>query len=261
MIEVHRKLFADFPCLNTVEKRYYVVKNAFEMDKKELNNVLASEAERFEINFVKKYLEPTIRLMRLFKEGNICMPLYRYYYLDNGKPKTIMGISTTRYITRESFALAQEEINNLNHFLDNTELPFKHEYLQLAFENFELSYHIMNRGLSFLLLMMSLETLSAPINSKSLRRDISKNAAALLAGRKDKYSKKISSDVKKLYEKRSKIIHTGRQNIVDVKDLVLLRHYARESIKKIYTLNVDKNKLFELLNSSKYSPLKDEQKT
>lgn len=101
--------------------------------------------------------------------------------------------------------------------------------------------------------MMSLETLFHPSEQGELRYRISRNVAALLGKNDDKDSKTIFTDVEKLYDKRSKLVHTGNKSIVKESDLLLLRHYVRESIKEIYKMNKGKGDLLELLNSRGFS--------
>ena len=185
--------------------------------------------------------------MRLFKEGNICIPLEYYYFIDYDTPKLIMSDDRGLYVSPAPYTLKSSEILGLQEFIQNTKLPFKRSFLQLAFESFELSYQIHDRNLSFLSLMISLETL---FNSgrKKLSYRISRNTAVLL-GKEKEDSETIFSEIKDLYDKRSKIVHTGNSNIVDQDDLLKLRHYARESIKEINKIDKNKDELLEILNS------------
>jgi hypothetical protein len=206
-----------------------------------------SEVAKFDNNLVHGYLNPVIRLMRLFKEGNICIPLKYYFFIDNNAPKSFIRQSTGLYISSEpKYTLENSELPDLQRFIQNTKLPFKESFLQLAFENFELSYQTHNINLSFLSLMISLETLFNP-GGQELRYRVSRNTAVLL-GKEDKDSKMIFSEIKDLYDKRSNIVHTGKSNINN-EDLLKLRHYVRESIKEINKIGKSKNKLLDLLNS------------
>jgi len=145
------------------------------------------------------------------------------------------------------YTLEKSEIPDLQGFIQNTKLPFKEPFLQLAFENFELSYQIHNINLSFLSLMISLEPLFNP-GSQELRYRISRNTAVLL-GKENEDSKMIFSEIKDLYDKRSNIVHAGKSNIINNEDLLKLRHYVRESIKEINKMCKSKSELLDLLNS------------
>ena len=86
---------------------------------------------------------------------------------------------------------------------------------------------------------------------------VSRNAAVLLGKSKDE-SKEIFDDMKKLYGKRSKLIHGKRdKKPITLEDVLRLRHYVRESIKSIYKLGLDQKELLDILNTSGFgqSPL------
>jgi len=245
--EVGKKLFIDFPCLNSDERKFYSINNSFESSGESFNetwNVIA----KFANDHVQGYLNPAIQLMRLFKEGNICMPLEYYYSTDNNAPKSIMWKSAGLYIApKPKYTLESSEIPDLQEFIQNTKLPFKESFLQLAFGNFELSYQIHDRNLSFLSLMISLETLFNQ-GRQELRYRVSRNMAVIL-GKEKEDSEKIFREIKNLYDKRSDIVHTGKSNTINEEDLLKLRHYVRESIKVINNIGETKDELLEILNS------------
>lgn len=250
--EASKKLGMDFSCLNTSERKLYVVRNSFE-DKFEIDvekrvAPFPPMFEEFHNDFVSDYLNSKIRLLRLFKEGNICMPLIYYYIMnDTDTPKRFYRESTSLYRSSgPRYKLEDSDISDLQRFIQK-KIPFK-PFLQLSFENFELSYNTHSMSLSFLSLMISLETLFNPGNSE-LKYRISRNAAVLLGN--DKYpSDLIFKDVKKLYEKRSDLVHTGDKSKINMEDLLKLRNYVRESIKKIDDIGKNKNELLDILNSS-----------
>ena len=247
-MEIYKKLMK-FKC-RSGDKLYYVV-NSFESDIEVSNEgVLTgfpSGMGEFSSNLVHGYLNPVTRLMRLFKGGNICMPLEYHYFIDNNIPKSFMRMETHLYISSELYTLKSSEILGLQEFIQNTELPFKRSVLQLAFESFELSYQIHDRNLSFLSLMISLETLFNP-GRQELRHRVSRNTAVLL-GKDKKDSENIFVEIKNLYDKRSKIVHTGNSNSINEEDLLKLRHYVRESIKEINKMGDNKDELLKVLDS------------
>lgn len=140
--------------------------------------------------------------------------------------------------------------------------------MQNAFESYEESYNIQNQGLSFLMLIIALEVLFGPKDGMvELTHRISRNIAVLL-GENLEDSKRIFKEIKNFYNKRSKMLHTGeyrykhfhnqqhkhsqhkdiQQKCISQDDLLKLREYVRKSIKKIYSLNKDKETLEDLLN-------------
>ena len=245
--EIGNKLFIEFPCLNSSERKFYFISNSFEYIDESGIEMLNAVAE-FENKFLHSYLDPTIRLMRLFKEGNICMPLIYYYFIDNSIPRAFTVRGTHLYISPEpEYTLEDSEVSELDKFIRNTKLPFTESFLQLAFETFELSYQTHNINLSFLSLMISLEILFHPSDRRKISYRISRNAAVLL-GKEKENSERIYSDIKdKLYKKRSKIVHEGKS--INEEDLLKLRHYVRESIKEINKIGKSKDELLRMLNS------------
>ena len=242
-MEVEKKL-SDIQCVNYAEKKLYFISNAFESE-----NLFSSELEHFQSNSVRNYLNPKIRLMRLFKEGNICIPSKYYFFIENSTSKQFFSERAPLYISEELYTLDSQEIADLQRFIQNTDLPFKEPSLQLAFENFELSYQVDNINQSFLSLMISLETLFIPGRQK-LRYSVSRNTAVLL-GKDKEDSKMIFREIKELYDKRSKVAHTGK-NSINEEDLLKLRNYARVSIKAIYKTGKCKEELLGILNSSEF---------
>jgi len=242
------KLF-EFPVLNESEGKLYFVSNFFDVKREEsyMPLGLSSEVVKFDKEHVNNYLKPKIRLMRLFKEGNICMPLIYYYFLDNGVPKLIMRWSRPPPISRESYTLEDSEVPELLKFVQETQLPFSEPSLELAFDNFDLSYETDTMNLAFLSLMIGLETLFNQ-GEQELRYSIPRNAAVLL-GENAEDSKRIFHEVRDLYDKRSRIVRTGKSRIINEEDLSKLRYYIRESIKESYKIGMDKDDLMELLNS------------
>lgn len=246
---IAKKLSMDFHCLSG-EKKLYYIGNSFEGDiEMDDKGMLTSfpGVGKFDNKFVHGYLKPVIRLMRLFKEGNICMPLKYYYVIDDSIQKLVLVHFTGSTILPELYTLDSSEISDLHGFIQETKFPFKESFLQLAFENFELFYEFFNINLRFLSLMISLECLFNPGNQE-LGYRISRNAAVLL-GKDKKDSQHIFDDIKDLYGKRSQIVHTGKSNIISKQDLLLLRHYVRESIKEINKICKSKIELLDLLNS------------
>ena len=201
----------------------------------------------FHNQHVEKGLKQKLRLMRLFYDCNICMPFTYYYVDDEGVVKPIMGGGSEFFLGSDAkYTISRGQRQKLQDFIDNTSFPFSNKNLQLAFENFEVSYKVSNRALSFLSLMISLETMLNPGHAE-LRYHVSRNTAVLL-GNKETESEKIFRDVKGLYDKRSKLVHTGNSKEITKDDLLKLRKYVRESIVKFYEFCGDKDALCSALN-------------
>lgn len=220
-------------------KKMYFVKNSYEVESDSW-----TRTTKFDNELLHGYLIPIFRLMRLFKEGNVCVP-YHYYY-EKEKSKVFMSGGTILFTPRESFSLKDSEVPALKNFIQKTQLPFKQSFVQLAFDNFELSYQVLHPDLAFLSLMISLEILFNPGESE-IRYRISRNTASLLAKDRSEFNA-IFSEIKRLYDKRSSLIHSGKKEIQE-NDVSKLRYYVRESIKEINRLDKDKEHLLEILNA------------
>ena len=233
------------------ENKLYYIDNSFETDIEMGNDGALTDFPlgmgEFGNNLVRGYLDPAIRLMRLFKEGNICIPLEYCYFIDSDTPKTFVSKDRSLHVSPVPYTLKSSEIPDLQEFIQNTELPFKESSLQSAFGRFELSYQIRDRNTSFLSLMISLEALLNPDRSEVTHR-VSRNTAVLL-GKDKEDSRTIFSEIKDLYKKRSKIVHTGNSNSINEEDLLKLRHYVRESIKEISKIGDTKDELSKMLDS------------
>lgn len=239
-----QRYFSVYNCFNFSEQRMYVISKSFENTFNQDPSTFFSERTKFDNALVRGYLEPLFRSMRLFKEGDIRMPA-RFYYRDRIPGR--MHIGSELYVSREPYHLESDEISILDSFTGSIELPFKRDFLHLAFENFELSYGIPDMQLAFLVLMIGLETLLNP-SQYEVRHRISRNTAVLL-GENRANSEEIFTEVKKLYDKRSEIVHSGKRSIVVRGDFLKLRDYLRKAIIKINRIEMEKNEITDLLDS------------
>jgi hypothetical protein len=155
-----QKYFTRYQSLNYSEHKIYAISKSIENVPGDVFPNTAS----FDNNWVHGYLHPKIRLMRLFKEGNICMPVTFYYRLKNGEIRDRIRVEAGRYISVEPYNLEVSEIPVLQAFIQSMELPFKKDFLNLAFENFELSYEISDIQLAFLVLMIGLANFAEPVS-------------------------------------------------------------------------------------------------
>jgi hypothetical protein len=249
-LAVVEKLSMDFPCLNIHEHKVYFISGSIEsdieLDERNIITEIGPEPFDFHKKLVQGYLNPVTRLMRLFQEGNVYIPLSYYYFDNDGTPLSPMRYGRNMFLSRVNYKIKDSDLSNLRSFIQETKLPFKEPFLELAFENFEESHHTQNLNLQFLSLMIALESLFNP-GSGEISYRIRRNCAVLL-GKDKKTSENIFSEVKELYNKRSHLIHSGKSKIVKPEDIKKARLFVRESIKEIYKMNINKEKLLESLN-------------
>ena len=200
---------------------------------------------------VYEYLLPIMSLLRLFKEGNICIPLRYYYFFYPGPVKFREDYDSASIIVEEPFKIVKSEVKEINEFIHSVKLPVNHDYLGLALETFELSYSTEHLNLNFLNLMNSLEILFNPGKDvKNKKHNIADNAAKLLAKSKEQLLDLYNQFIL-YYDIRSKITHEGRSNINE-DDLLILRNHVRESIKKCIKLDCEKEQLLRSLKKWDY---------
>jgi hypothetical protein len=233
-------LINDFKCLNVSESKIYFITKTIRAEK-----IMGGGISAFSNKVIHEYLTPVLKSIRLFKMGNICMPLSYYYYSDISPSHASMKSFTWIFIARELFSLGSDS-RKIQNFLKTTKLPFRESFLQLAFQNFETSYDIPFRHMPYVLLMMSLEALFNRGESE-IASTIARNTAVLL-GKDKSDSDSIYKNVKKLYKKRNHLVHRGTADITE-DDLQLLRYYVRESIKMVSKIGKNKDDLAHLLNS------------
>lgn len=240
-ILTERKLFMDYYCLNSELKKYFFVENSFESSK---TKGISPEITKFDGKLVRSYLDSTLRQMRLFKEGNINMPIT--YYFKKHPLSLYRSLHWPRFASIEPFSLNKQELEDLHNFLKRFKLPFSRTYIQLAFENFELSYETSNQSLAFLALINGLEALFNPgVGEISYR--ISRNCAVLL-GSDVEDSRDIFKDVKYLYDLRCAIVHALKQVRIEKDKLIRLRDYVRRAITTIHDLDKPKDKALKILS-------------
>ncbi len=245
-----KKLTSDLGYYNNEKHRYCVtssLKDNLKFNENDSITEWPSKLFPFHNKQVVKGLKQKLQLMRLFYDVNICIP-FLYYYIDNADGvKIVMGAGSESFLGSDvKYKVHRGQKQKLQDFIDNTSLPFSHKYLQLAFESFEVSYHVSNLALAFLSLMIGLETMLNP-GQGELRYRVSRNTAVLL-DKKENVSEKVFGDIKDLYDKRSKLVHTGNNKEISKKDLLKLRKYVRDSIVKVYELSMDKVALCAALN-------------
>jgi hypothetical protein len=233
--------------------------------------------ERTDGFLIPDYLEPVIRLMRLFKEGDLAMPLTIHYEVQNGIPNpSTYGGGYRPGFERERYSLADSEVPNLQRVLDTTALPFKRGFVQLAFDFFELEHSTRNLALKFLVLMIGLEVLFNPDERHTI--SVASNVSRLL-GESEKRRGEICLELVELYKKRSSLVHKGIYDyssyltsvapdfdklkvqpleargekasmFIQPIDLGRLRDYLRSSIIKILSLNKSKADLLRHLSEN-----------
>jgi hypothetical protein len=244
----------------------YFIKKSFDFDiplKENGDPDFCPELYKFAYNLVEKNIENPLHLFRLFKEGNVYIPCWYVYHFKDEIPFIIYARGTPFPQIQSLYHLDDDEIKKAQDFIETTKIPFAFDYIKLAHNNYELSYNVNDDSLSFLSLMISLEVLFKPKQNWGFSKRISRNIGTLLGTSQDEI-KKIQKDISDLYKKRSNLVHEGKViwcYVGEDDDVIILRRFVRDSLKKIILLNRSKDDLLDLLNSKDFGrPSRDPQK-
>ena len=222
--------------INLAEDKAYIITNLIDdIESKETGDIEDKSFHVLDKHEIihSKYFDEKLALMRLFKEGHLFMPERYYFFEDDesaiylvrtGMGKTAMGED---FMKGTTYSLEKSELQDLQTFIQSTKFPFLNPSLRLAHQNFEMAYSIYHKDLSFLALMISMESLFNPGGSELTYR-ISRNTAVLIGKDKDD-SRNIFRKMKKLYGKRCDIVHQGKPNAVTEGDVKDLRNYVIRS--------------------------------
>jgi len=107
-------------------------------------------------------------------------------------------------------------LQDLQTFIQSTKFPFTNPSLRLAHQNFEMAYSIFQDDLSFLTLMISMESLFNPGREGELRYRISRNAAVLI-GKDKEESANIFTKMKNRTICSNEYLSSSRLNFLSTK--------------------------------------------
>jgi hypothetical protein len=232
-----------------------LIKNAFSFDLP-INDAGKPDTDQnfisFIYDFVEKNVEKPLRLLRLFKEGNVHIPYWIVYYYEKDEPVVLFARGLSSSQSQNLYHLEDMEILSAQGFIETTRLPTPPNYINLAHDNYEVSYFIDNDSHAFLSLMISLEILVKPQRDYRFSREITRSVGVLLGGFSQYRIGEIEYDISDLYTKRSQLVHNGKMiwcAAGEPDDVQLLRCYVRKLLKRIIYLNISKDRLLEYLNN------------
>lgn len=204
--------------------------------------------KRAEVKRIYGAIRDKTRLLRLYKEGNILLGFSCMYYMKNSEPSVIASDREGPIADWTKFVLSDNDILEAQSFMEKTKIPFKEDFIQLAFESFELSYEIGEPGLAFLSLMIALEVMFTK-EREGLSYALSRNTAALLGNTREEATS-IFLNIKNLCRKRGGLVHAGKRKEITTEDILQVRDYVRKAIKEIKAIDKSKNEVIKILNIS-----------
>lgn len=194
------------------------------------------------------FVHDKLRLLRLFKEGNVVLAYSLLYHLNESQPTPFCPMKEYPIADRTPFTLTPEEVPKAQSFIEKYSLPLKEPSTQLAFRSFDLSYEIHDQALTLLSLMIAMEVLLHPGDRDELKYRICRNAGVLL-GQDLSKGEAVYTEMRRLYDKRSALVHAGDQSSVARHDVLKLRQYVREAIKEAMNSRMSKDELLKTLNA------------
>lgn len=200
---------------------------------------------------ISVFSDKLIRVLRLYKEGQI--NFQGYFSIFKKERKVLRKIKTADkpISSKVDYTISSDDISVLSELINSPTLIPPH--LSLAVDSFELTYKIPEPNIKFTLLIIALESIFNRSSLEPIRHIISRHTAILLSSDTNEFDL-ISSQVKKLYDTRSKIVHGSMpiqksdQSLIE--QLRGLENIVRKAISRIILLNDVKSKdeLYEYLN-------------
>jgi hypothetical protein len=200
-----------------------------------------------EIDNIFQKIDSSFSLIRLYLGGNIRPYGHFCYTIEDDKQELVSSVRYSLLNIGHSCVITQRSAELANIFLANTSCPLKPDYLQLAFDNLELSKETYASHLQFLCLMIALESIFN-MGENEITYRVSRNAAVLL-GKSSSSSEKIMKGIQSLYKKRSSLVHSGKIIGISQMDIFWAEHYVRESILALIQLNMPKDILSKALTN------------
>jgi len=177
--------------------------------------------------------DEAVNSIKLFKDGDIILKESIFYFKGKHSGNSVMRVIEPRkiYPGMLAYSLSTIERKQLNKLLKHL-AGCKDDSIRLAISLFQMSYEMPYRGdfnMAFLSLMIGLESLLTGEGNGELRYRLSRSVAVLL-GETKKESYEIMKQVKKYYDIRSTIVHSGKPGYASKDDLAGLRQVVRRVI-------------------------------
>lgn len=210
-----------------------------------INKKYTTYSETEALQELQSFSESLVQQFRLLKRGNIYWPMI--FQIDK---KTRHVTSTlfklvTNKLDRSIYTLSKEECKILNKTIRKDFASSK--LTEMALNNFNLSYEVLDEKTKFITLMTSLECLFN-IGKDQIAHTVSRHLSIILSKNTKEFLENYAL-IKKFYGLRSKIVHTGgsineniNQSVIELQDM------ARKAISVCLALNINKEELFEKLN-------------
>ncbi|MDG6953943.1 MAG: hypothetical protein JRN33_03025 [Nitrososphaerota archaeon] len=243
---------AQFACLNRKEKKFFIAQKAYKLSPDQLAAIARNEIPDMTEMIVDSIkLSMKLSLARLLQGGDIRAPLSYGVIINRPELKRILkGIAANTVLSRVPFVLDAESAPKINEFIRTTDARLFRPYVRSAFKNFEESYSTHSEKQALTSLIASMEGIFHRPYVEKISEEIATNCATLI-GRSSTERAFIHSNVRRLYARRSSILHEGSDQAAPGGDLLVLRDYVREAISKLVQTGATKVQLLEALESGR----------
>jgi Apea-like HEPN len=188
-----------------------------------------------------RLIETRIRLLRLFEAGSLMLIAHYFYEQHGRRTEPISQAWWASGPAADVFTVSKSRARWLNRKVAEMPIQFEHEYLNLALTSLDRSYRESDHIVAFLMLMIGFEALFNA-GKQELRYRLCRGLA-ILCGRTIGERQAIFDRARKVYDRRSILLHTGKQDHITDADVSFIRHHLRGAILAACNLNLLKDAL------------------
>lgn len=247
---ISNRLSLDYHCMTYT--KLYCIQNVFDVPFDDFQ-VRFDKISTLDKKLIDDYVPSFVSKMRLFKEGNLNIPVsYKYFMNENREPHLYTQQTWLKSEFSINFKLEDSELESLKEFMKDLVMPFRFgkNFLQDAFELFEMSYYTFNDDIKAMILFMSMEIMFKS-GKKCNSHCISENVASFFANDYNQFEN-MFGETKNYWHIRNNIVHEGSAGInrQKLKELIKkLREYVRNSIVKMDKTGQDKKAITETIQN------------
>jgi hypothetical protein len=195
---------------------------------------------------ITNLLEQKLSIVRLFYQGDICISGIYWDAQDEPYAGNLSTMTDENFRERDTTNFTKWGVARVNDILERMKLPFKYSYLNLALDHLEEARKANSIHMQFLALMIGLEVIFN-IGPQDIKYRITRSAAVLL-GEDGFESDRFFEWTRKLYDLRSKLVHTGASKEISRDEVWKSRLLLRKSIVAAYQSELDKAELMNTLS-------------
>lgn len=191
-------------------------------------------------------LDQQIRLISLYLSAPTLLAARYWFYMEDGK-RTMMS-SMQRIVPHNggSYGISYSEAQRLTAFLGRETFKRQPDFISIALDHWDHSYDSIPLHMQLVSLITTLEVLLNPAQTE-LKHRVTRLAAVLL-GSSQEDSQEIYTGLGKIYDARSKVVHTGQLAAAKKVWYWQLRRWISRAILYAMALELPKEQLCHDLN-------------